>query len=303
MGAVVKASSYVLQTLQNAGMLADDRHGGSRTETGDFLSCHRPLVCAEMGTVGLVVFDLSYPNSRTEPLRAKVARVSSKVLLLIDLVDDAIDERPLTQQEKKNFLTSVQTAMFSGERTESEDPMESACYALANQVFNELIAFDKHSRMKSIFDDLVPAVLKQAESKDSREQLELAIRVGAGCADSAAVVTEIFTDTCFPHVRAAARHMGSYGQLLDQWHEVNQNLKEGSASYPTVRIWNEGNTRAVRESIKEVIMEAAARQYDFAVTKFPDGSPETKILEALKLLLDVRYRTRGFCDSLLSLFR
>jgi hypothetical protein len=212
---------------------------------------------ASTGLVGLMFYDMGIGEAAKAKERKAVGEASARMMMLADNTDDIIDKRQTTLGEKFRFLDDVTSTMLGSASHSSEDVQEEASYALARSLHKDFLSKYDCESLEVISEDLSDAAKRQFTESNKEELLRIAKRIGSGCTDSSAVLTDMATGKEHDIARNSARRIGEYSTLLDNLYELNNDLKEGVNTYSTVRVREEGDTYVVRNDIKKEMLAVA----------------------------------------------
>lgn len=222
-------------------------------------------------------------------LTAHVKRGGAQITILADIVDDIIDRRPISNEEKKAILACAKNSLFGKEPERTHDQQENATYRFAQEIFREHLREDHEGRMQHTFHHLLEAVHAQFTERDEQKLLDIGRNIGTYCIDVYVALADIATKTTEPDTQKAIHCLGAYGLFLDHLCEIDDDLAEGVHTYPTIRISKEGDTPEVRRSIKEEMLDIANDIIEEGHSYLASERQRT-IYRAVQGLLDVKYR-------------
>ncbi len=281
---------YASELICNARCLADSLGTISpNQQVSEYLANNRIYPSSAMGLLGSMFYDMAVGNDGVSHERELVRMTSSRITLLTDIVDDIIDKRPTTPEEKFNFLDKGRLDLFGYSANTSEDLHEEACYILARAIYSDFLSKDKERKVERIFDELFRVIKQQFTETDYNELLAIAKTIGSCRTDTTAVLTDIVTGREYPAIRESARKIGEYSELLDNLYELDKDLAEGVNTYPTVKVRQEGDSPALRREIKKELLMLADESIAEGFSCLSTQEQKT-IYKVLKTMIDFKYR-------------
>lgn len=257
-------------------------------QVASFLAGYRPLPTSAMGVLGTMFYDMAANGSGRPDERTLVRKTSSNLVLLLDLVDDVIDERQTSNAEKTKFVKNVRNALVKGKEYTSEDVEERSSYYLAHWLNQDLVKRDSAGRVDHAIDDLMDNVFAQLDETSYEKLMEIVNNIGMLCTELSEIPTEVIKDREYPEVRNAAKYMGKYLHLWDSLCDLDDDLRDGTHTYPAERVRREGDSRKLRSELKREIACFAEE----AIRKGEEGLSEYQlpIYRSIKLLMDLKYQ-------------
>ena len=284
---------YAFELIVNAKTLADSlRTVSPNQKVSDYLATNRIYPSSAMGLLGLMFYDMAVGDERVSQERKLVGQTASRIILFADIVDNILDQRPTSLDDKLRFLDRARSNLFGHSTNKSEDSQEEASYSLARAIYSGFLVRDKDGKVEKISDELAKAVKQQFTETDADELLRIAKTIGSCCTDTAAVLTEIVTGREYPSIRESARKMGEYCELLDNCYELYEDLAEGVNTYPTVRVRQEGNSHKLRREIKGKMLALAEESILEGFSCLTTQKQKT-IYRVLLGMIDLKYKVVG----------
>ncbi len=136
--------------------------------------------------------------------------------------------------------------------------------------------------------ELADSVAAQLVVECPEEMLGITSSIGASCIEGCAIFTELANGTRLPHLRQAARSIGAYGQILDHATEVDDDLADGSNTFATLVIREEGDSPTVRRKINERYMQVASDVFNEG--KAGLSKKQVKRYTTLRRLIDLKFK-------------
>ena len=286
---------YYVEAVRDARELSASLRDVSTDHTiCTYLTQYKPLSGSFASTLGKAFYDMN----GGQKYRKNVGTTASRLLLLTSVVDDVIDERKTTYDEKCRFLDAVGSDLFGYTMHHGPTLEEEASYSLAWHLREEVLPMDREGLVEGIFSDLSGHIKNQFLITDPHESLLLSQKIGACCIDCAATVTDLYTGNNHHSIRLAARKIGEYGQILDNLHDMERDLEEGTFTYPTLRILEEGDNLSVRNDIRNVSLSLADMSFSEGLSFL---RPKQRVIyQSIKHLFDLKYL--GLANSFKRLF-
>ncbi len=221
----------------------------------------RRYAASASAVTGLIFYDMSLHKIKKNE-RELIGKISSKIFLLGDNTDFVIDEKQLTLEEKFVFLNNVKSNLFGISNISSNNKYEEASYALASSIYSTFLRNRNYNGLERISDNLMNAIKQQFIEENESELIELTKTIGASCFDSLAILPEILDGKDRFSIRQSARKLGEYSQFLDHYFEIDDDLKFGLHTYPTIKIKKEGDNPFIRNKIKKEMLNLANKSYE-----------------------------------------
>lgn len=227
-------------------------------------------------------------------------------MVLVDTVDDQIDNQDMAMEDKFHFLESCMKQLFFGESGDFDtkvcpNPLAGeVSLIIADALYSGWFYHDRNYSSQAIYGNLVTLTKAQFVSDNPEEHITFSKEVGAGCVELGAVALEQVEDADYPRIRESARRLGAYIQLLDDAYEIDDDLIEGSKTYATLVIKNEGDTLISRHRVRKVLRTEANNE--FARGRSMLTSEQAEIYKVAKALLDIRYKIVKHMQNLRSKF-
>jgi hypothetical protein len=179
----------------------------------------------------------------------RMGTIAARVGALFAIVDDIIDNATTSVARKKAFLENVYMAILEGTSQEGCDASEEFCYRLAKHLYQECFVNDKRHRARAVFGECVTWLCDQWDEYDPYRLLVIEQGIGATSAEIVPTLVEIEEDISLPAQRCASRCLGAAGQLIDDWADLDEDVRNEINTYGTMRLRNEGDSKGVRASI------------------------------------------------------
>lgn len=197
---------------------------------------------------GLMIFDMAFGAGGCSSGRLRFGELAARLGNCMDVADDVVDQFETSADGRARFLQGILTTALSGETREDVRTPHRAAYAMFRHLHTDILSRDPE-RTRPVFGRLVDVNVLQSREHDPEVLLELEVEAGALIVESVALLLELDQGTCFPRVREACRQIGAFGQLFDNWRDLEQDLAEGVNTLATVLIRRYGDTPAVRREI------------------------------------------------------
>lgn len=272
-------------------------------EIGHFLHSRTTFNTSAWGLFGAAFYDMAAEDLFSQrhalgPIeqnaqRNEVIVNAHRAFLLEDIVDARVDTLGLPIGERLDYLDRGFAVLMGKEDAVNIDPKKHdiryrASLALAGLMHDQFLVKDEAGLVDPVFSEMVDAAKLQFECTNPEELLEICKTIGATCVDSTAVLVEIVGQRPLPRIRRAAAALGEYGLLLDHLYEIDDDLKEGSHTYPTAIIEIHGDTRKVRKQIKRRMLQEAQSAIERGIGELtPQQKPPYLFL---KRMMDLKFR-------------
>lgn len=263
-------------------------------EIFQFLQSRTNMRSSAWGLFGSGFYDMAVGGDSSFDVaeRQEIALTAHRVFLIEDVVDTRVDTGSGPLEEKLEFLDQGLAALLGQEIAPTTEPEQDirfrVSFALASLLRSTFLYRDRNNLINPVFTELVDTAKEQFITTDTDKLLDIAKSIGATCVDSAAVLTEIAQQKSYPIVRAAARHLGEYGQLLDHYYELDDDLIEGSNTYATAMIALHGDTPKTRKMIKERMLTEARDALMQGASLLDDR--QIKPYKMLKRMTDFKFK-------------
>lgn len=257
-----------------------------------FLQEQGALRVAGMGLMVKQVYDMVHTEDSSTINRQQAAELGLQALLLVDIVDDEVDSKKASPNEKAAYLDRIADHLILGTSYphDSSAPQDTI-YALTQHLHERLRHLHGSARFESFMPTLASVVKEQLTSQDLARQLELVKLVGGYCGEIAIAAVEVVDAQRYPKVAQAAFHIGAYAQCLDNAYEILQDIEEGSLSFATLYAEQNGLTPVTIREIRSILLSSAAGEYKAGEAVL---SPEQRrIYKAVKILLECKYKVYG----------
>lgn len=295
---ITAAAGYAHETLSLSPLFADLAADTGRTpETQAFLRTTRNKEAAAAGVLAGAYYDIVHAGGKSDPaVRFQAEVYASHALFVADIVDDVIDERAGTLDEKVAYMDTVRDLMCTGETdTDIEphrsDPEKAAAIDLARSIGSLWRDPTQRNEFSRVLDLAIEGVKQQFSETNPQSLLLLAKQIGGGCMDLAQVQVDIlegYVKGERASIRRAGYLLGGYAEIFDHLYEIDHDLSAGLNTYPTARLREEGDYPEVRRSIREECLETANDCYQAGKALLT--REQLVSYRALKMLIDVRYK-------------
>lgn len=218
---------------------------------------------AGSGLFGSALHDIATLGEADPTLRKEVAISAAQMTLVQDIADEVVDTDMSGESNELRFEYLARLgAVLTGERPDHDpDPnlRRRASFHMAELLHDSFLHKDTTGLTGVTIGRLIKSAEAQFLATTPTELLHIAKVLGADCIGAIAIMPEIAESTEFPDMRRAAWHIGAYCELVDHAFELDEDLVEGSSTYATLRIKNEGDNPLVRKDIRDV-MKTEARE-------------------------------------------
>ena len=284
---MINHGKYMVELFRNSRKFPESFKDLRESSIRDYLLKYRNYFGSAMGVLGFMFYDLckEYTDDKK---RGEVGLNSYRLLLLIDIVDDIIDKRNSSLNEKFEFLDNVRSNLFGSNKTGRDLEERTSC-RLAGLIYEDFISKYGELDLKEIMDKLTHSVKRQFTETNPQELFFIAKMTGSCCTLAVETLSEIVDSTNYPIARDAVKKIGEYAQLLDVLYEVNNDLTERVNTYATIRIKTEGDTKNVRNDIKNTILSSARNSFHEGLEILTEQR-QKHIFKFIKNLLDIKYR-------------
>lgn len=263
-----------------------------------FLANRKAYTVSMAGAIGTLFYDMT---GAPKGERRELVRVASAQLnLFTGIVDDIIDTKPTTLDEKFRLMEKMHSALFYSDQM-GHQVDEDAAYTLARGIRNGFFSQIGRGKLENIFLRLEDGIKRQFTASSPDELREIASVVGGSCLEILAEMAVTATNERRDEVTSAARFIGAYGQLLDDLHDLDKDLWHRINTYPTVRIMDEGDSAIVRDDIRKRCREYANEALVNGLSRLKQKE-QREIYKLLKLVIDLRF-SFGVMDYLMSISR
>ena len=298
-GAVIRqAYDYSREMIADQDMYAATLADITDQEGLDQSLTNQPMVgVSAMGLLSKQSYDTALAVvDRSPDRRREAAIIGGMMLFATDVVDDEIDRAGMPVDEKFDYLEAWEDTLIDGAKplSPNEYPVGSVAtgirvsFELAQFLHDRLSDFDRADSVAKVIDPLIRDVKDQITSPNTDEQLQLAVRVGAGCGELSAVMVELVEDQAFPEVVRAEGALGGYAECINHAYEIQEDIDEQSPSYGTIYLKQHGDTPTNRRYVKHQLVRAARQEYQEGTADL--DKRQLVIVDSAKLLVDVKYR-------------
>ncbi|MFH1229035.1 MAG: hypothetical protein V1678_01250 [Candidatus Aenigmatarchaeota archaeon] len=246
-----------------------------------------PLSNVSAGKFSTTFYDMCAGEKTVKGDSKLIGLNSAKMFILLSTVDDILDKRVSTLDEKSRLLENVKSDMFGTTSHQSSDAMEQASYILTKSIRKDILSVYGNGDMKAVSDSLTDSIKRQFVENDYKSMIDIAKNIGACCSESVAVLSELVVGGKHTCVRHTARKIGEYSQLVDEYYDTDENLREGVNTYSTLMIRNNGDSPSLRRRIKKDLQAEA--NISFAESLSGLSEKDRYICKTLKNLVDFRY--------------
>lgn len=256
------------------------------TQAEQFL-LHKPGIAISVSEVfGRILHDMAFDPKNFEAREAS-ARASARFLILTDIIDEVLDERPTSLSEKLQFLKRAKESLLTGKSDLGEDPMQNATFDIASYIYRGYVLRDVSGEFSRVINKLTTAAERQFTERDFNELVKITRDIGGCCLEGAAVLTQIANGQIVPWLSKVAFHVGAYGLFLDHAYEIDDDLKSGSNTMATAMIAKLGDGAKTRKEILERYRMHAQEERQLALEAAPTGSRE--YVNSIIDLINARY--------------
>ena len=268
--------------------------------TQSYLLSQSKTRIAAMGLLVKQVYDMAHIEDHGySERREDAASIGGLVLLLTDIVDDQVDIPDMPLEEKFQYLDQGMSSLLYGVATppETDYPANGdiqamrASFDLAIYLHQRLSSLGSIDSLRAVIEPLVDDIKEQFTSRDLARQLILTRAIGANCGVIAAVATEAVDGANYPSLVEAAKGIGGYAQCLDNAYEIKKDIAEGSISYATLLLDQQGNTARNRRTARDVLTKEAQLSYEEGGISLTHN--QSVIYSAAKRLIEVKYKIYG----------
>lgn len=197
---------------------------------------------------GLLIFDMAFGTGGCSVERVRFGELAARLGNSMDVADDVVDRFETSAERRAEFLRRIFGTLISGEASWDDRTPHRAAYAMVRHLHADILSRDLE-RVRLVFGRLVDVNIRQSVEDDPEVLLNLEVEAGALIVESIAVLLELDQGVCFPLVREACRRIGAFGQLFDNWRDIDQDLAEGVNTLGTVFIRKYGDAPGVRREI------------------------------------------------------
>jgi hypothetical protein len=219
----------------------------------------------------------------------EVASLTARIGFLMTHADDIIDSREVPARRKVAFLGELYSDLLKGSVHCSCYADEGLCLWLAQSVYRDCLVRDSDCRAAGVLSECLAWLEQQRVERDPERLLVVEQGAGASACEIIPVLSEIVTGSSFGQVRRSTRCLGSSFQILDDWSDVDEDLRDGIHTYATCRIEREGGSMVVRESIRRRYFEIADGLIDLGEATLCTES-QRNTYRLLTGMLNARYR-------------
>ena len=139
---------------------------------------------------------------------------------------------------------------------------EAIVLGMGAQLHERYISFDSAGLFRELFHKLGADARQQVVSQDLREQLELSVEIGKGCAGIYACSSELIDGRPVEEYAPALAGYGALAECLDNAYEITQDLREGSNTYATLWIRQHGDSRDNHRQARSTLAQRGMREYN-----------------------------------------
>lgn len=251
------------------------------------------MSAVSLGGINLLncfIYDINCPvDDSDKMIRKRAVLLGTKLLLLLDLVDDKIDTDTEPLASKLTYLNTGLGVLFDGKEYEPyKDATTETAFSLASHLHHTALKNDDKHLIRGVFDTMIPAVIRQIESKDLHEQLKLSGQIGADCASIGSASTQLVAGWHNTEAATATAHIGAYAEYLDTAFEIDEDINNFTCNFATVYLEEYGDSRDTRKQIMNILIDAANNEYLQGVSLLDDK--QQAIYGTLKRFIDLRYK-------------
>lgn len=276
---------------------------GELTNEAGFARILKAQSLAGVSAMGLLTkqaYDMAVDGEAYSPEnRWEAAKIGGMIMLAADVVDDEIDRREMPVDEKFRYLDAWAESLKTGENTLTaadypaggDSTAVRGSFDLARYIHDITDKYDGIEGLVDVMSPLIQDVKDQIVSRDETEQLELTVKVGAGCGAIGVRAVEIVEQTDFPVVMEAAEALGGYAECLNHAYEISEDVEEGSLSYATLYLGNHGDTPENRKLVKSNLIEIGDATLEHGIRQL--NKRQRRVMSVGKGLIDLKYRVLG----------
>ena len=232
---------------------------------------HVDTKLGEFSLLGSTFYDIAHHGTNDPKCekRQKAALNSGLMMSTLEMMDNIVDHSRTTD------LAAIDTFYgncFETLATDSDRPIvqamawpnqQFACYALAHYTHKNLEAYrdERSPLLLKAVSKLQAVALEQFTAEDPEVLLRLVEDIHGQCTEFTTMACEFADDTSYPEMRRAAWHFGALGGALDNGSEIAEDLAEGSNTYATALIKQQGVSSATLRNIADWRKESVYDHY------------------------------------------
>jgi len=296
MNSIYRTAGYATEFARyRRHVLADLTEILPNADTQSVLSVYSATTAAGAATVTKQIFDLAHPGEAERgPKRQRAAEIGMLSLVLTDIIDDQLDTLGVEPEDMTHYFDRGMAAMFRGERVgdtlddTNSNVIARASFDIAAHLHESVFQHDEKGVFEEVFKKLTRDVIGQAACQDLKKQLEYTIDVGASCAAVSHASVEFVDDREYPQVGEAARRIGAYAQLLDNAADIAQDIEEGSLTYATLFLSEQGDTPKNRKQARDDLLDVASDSYRQGREVL--DTRQQPIYDSIRHMVDTKYR-------------
>jgi hypothetical protein len=246
------------------------------------------LTILGMDLIGSMIYDMCVENR--EPTQRKIVGKNTALsTLAINMVDDIIDNEKSSLDEKFTIIDDFGLTLLGEKCVSSKKIEERATHAIANKVYSDFLSkYDNGEYYRNAI-GLAELVKHQFHENDKQRLLSIEKQVGGKSMDNSTIMTEMVRNQEFPEIRASLIKMGEYSQMIDDIHDLNEDIENATNTYATVTIREEGDTPEVRKGINDFLLSEANICYEKGLEALEEEKNKN-IYSALKNFIDFKYK-------------
>lgn len=253
---------------------------------------------AAAGLIGYTLYDVAQPPTFSRADRRSVGADGALTICLQDIVDTVVNEDMVDADiaDKSDYLDAMSNLLLYG-----MEPARSYVGGSLRERTSRWLAADFYDRVSStdnaeVFVNeartLNAAVQEQFFCDEPDRMLTIAETIGSSCVGMVGgLVAAKVPKKSRQDAMRAAHVVGAYGQILDHLYEIGDDLNESSRTYATLRIWDEGDSAAVRKDIKTIMLLRA--EQTLAKGLAPFNRRQQKSITSITRLLHLKYGLKG----------
>ncbi len=244
------------------------------------------------GYLGLKISDILTEGFEVDrERRLNVGKNSIILFSLNDIADNILDRDLDENDEREKFLESVFNATFRGLNGISyQDTRYRSAMAHARAFYK---VPEGKVNVEKVYERLIKLVIGQFGINDPEKALKHGEALGATCLDIIVALNKDITGITNTLRREAIMHLGSYGQILDDLVDIDEDLSQGSATFPTLYIKHEGDSAYSRREIKRIMLAKANKHLEEG-SSLLDSPKSQEIFHALADLLILKHYIYDF---------
>ncbi len=289
MKSILTTVKYMPELINNLGISKTFfREASDNPEIRNYLSNNtNALIVAALNLSGSMIYDMCVENKNPVE-RKSVGRTTATTTLAINTIDDVIDQKPYSLDKKFEILDSFQSIMSGDQSISSQNIEEETAYVMARMTWADFLSKYDSTEYNKNASELVSFAKQQFGETDKNKLLTIEKNIGSKCLKIPAILTEMVTKKEFPKVKGALTKFGESSQLIDDIHDLDDDLLYNTNTYGTARVREEGNTSRVRNDIKNVLLSESNTCFKEGL-EILDDQKHKNILNSLKNFFDFKY--------------